>query len=102
MKRIGSMKEEEVFTRIVFGVTLILTPFMPGGPWIAFVLGILFLIPPGNRIDTEVRRLYVILAYHVCLEGIHNCIYCDTSFLLSLYYRPCIALYTKDKYSYIR
>ena len=44
MKRIGSMKEEEVFTRIVFGVTLILTPFMPGGPWIAFVLGILFLI----------------------------------------------------------
>ena len=44
MQRVGNMKPEEVFTRIVFGVILILAAFIPGGKWASFVLGILFLI----------------------------------------------------------
>lgn len=38
------MPPEEVFTRATFGLILIATPFVPGGIWIAFVLGALFLL----------------------------------------------------------
>ena len=43
-RRIGQMKPEEVFTRIVFGVIMIGSTFIPGGRWMTFTLGILFLI----------------------------------------------------------
>lgn len=44
MRRINNMPPEERFTRTVFGVVLVLATFISWGQWIAFVLGILFLI----------------------------------------------------------
>ena len=44
MKRIHNMPPEQRFTRTVFGVIMIGSAFIPGGKWITFVLGILFLI----------------------------------------------------------
>lgn len=43
-RRVGNMKPEEIFTRTVFGFIMIGATFIPGGRWITFVLGILFLI----------------------------------------------------------
>lgn len=43
-RRQGQMPPEEIFTRTLFGVVLILTSFFAWGRWVSFVLGILFLI----------------------------------------------------------
>ena len=44
IRRIGTMPEEEVFTRSLFGVILIMATFISWGKWVSFILGILFLI----------------------------------------------------------
>lgn len=43
-KRVGNMKPEEIFTRTVFAVIMIAATFIPGGRWVTFTLGVLFLI----------------------------------------------------------
>jgi len=43
-RRHGQMPPEEIFTRTLFGVVLIVTSFFSWGRWVSFVLGILFLI----------------------------------------------------------
>lgn len=43
-RRHSQMPPEEVFTRTVFGVVLILAAFISWGRWVSFILGILFLI----------------------------------------------------------
>ena len=39
-----NMPPEEVFTRTLFGLIMILAAFVSWGKWVVFVLGILFLI----------------------------------------------------------
>ena len=39
-----NMKPEDRFTRTVFGIVMIISPFINWGKWVVFVLGILFLI----------------------------------------------------------
>ncbi len=43
MKKIKNILPEQRFTKIVFGVTMIGSAFIPGGKWNTFVLGILFI-----------------------------------------------------------
>ena len=43
-RRVGTMKPEEVFTRTVFGLMMILAAFISWGRWVTFCLGVLFLI----------------------------------------------------------
>lgn len=42
--RFKQLPSEEKFTRTLFGIILIIAGFVPGGRWIALILGILFLI----------------------------------------------------------
>ena len=44
MRRINNMSPEERFTRITFGVIMILSGFIAWGKWIVMILGVLFLI----------------------------------------------------------
>lgn len=44
IRRVGQMPPEEVFTRTVFGVIMIVSAFVHWGRWVVFTLGILFLI----------------------------------------------------------
>ena len=43
-RRVGQMKPEEVFTRLVFAFLLIGSSFFSWGRWVALVLGVLFVI----------------------------------------------------------
>ena len=43
-RRVGSMPPEEVFSRALFGVVLILSFFASWGRWAALVMGVLFLV----------------------------------------------------------
>ncbi len=44
MPRIKNMPPEEVFTRTLFGILMVVSAFIPWGRWIILVLGVLFLI----------------------------------------------------------
>jgi len=44
MRRVGNMPEEEVFSRALFGIIMIICAFISWGKWVTFVLGILFLL----------------------------------------------------------
>ena len=43
-RRVKDMPAEEFFSRILFGILLIAAFFVPGGRWLALILGILFII----------------------------------------------------------
>lgn len=43
-RRVGAMKPEEVFSRTVIGLLLIVTSFFSWGKWAALIIGSLFLI----------------------------------------------------------
>jgi len=43
IRRTGTMKPEEVFSRTLFGIILIAASFVAWGKWVALVLGGLFL-----------------------------------------------------------
>lgn len=49
-RRIGQMKEEEVFTRCVLAVVLVTTSFFSWGRWAAFVVGLLFLLSAAQGV----------------------------------------------------
>lgn len=44
IRRMNNMPPEERFSRTLFGVVLIFAALISWGKWIAFILGILFLI----------------------------------------------------------
>jgi len=44
IRRIGQMPAEEIFSRNLFGIVMILATFISWGKWITFTLGILFLL----------------------------------------------------------
>jgi len=44
MERGKTMPPEEVFSRTLFGILMVVSTFIPGGRWVTFILGILFLI----------------------------------------------------------
>jgi len=44
MTRARNMPPEEVFTRTLFGIIMVLAAFVSWGKWVTLVLGILFLI----------------------------------------------------------
>jgi hypothetical protein len=44
MRQGGNMLPEEVFTRTLFGIIMVLAAFVSWGKWVTLVLGVLFLI----------------------------------------------------------
>jgi len=44
MNRVKNIKSEDRFTRTLFGIIMISSPFIIWGKWVVFVLGVLFLI----------------------------------------------------------
>ncbi len=43
-RRTGTMPAEEQFSRTLFALILIVSSFFPWGHWVAFTLGVLFLL----------------------------------------------------------
>ena len=43
-KRVGNMPPEEIFTRILVGIVLLISAFVSWGSWVALIVGILFLL----------------------------------------------------------
>jgi len=44
IRRVGTMPAEEVFSRTLFGVIMILAIFVSWGKWVTMILGLLFLL----------------------------------------------------------
>ncbi|MCA9408755.1 MAG: DUF2892 domain-containing protein [Candidatus Omnitrophica bacterium] len=60
MNKINNLKPEERFTRILFGLIMILAVLVDWGKWVVMVLGILFLISAreGHCVTCEIYKKF--------------------------------------------